>query len=187
MVKMQNCIIGIDAGLANMGYAILDVHSNKLIKSGLIQTAKSPPKKNVSECSDIIRRIEEIYKELSSVFEEYKPTYMCIEAFSYLRSASASAKYISSFSTAVNVALQNGVPILDISSQDVKMKIANKKSASKEDIIQSIEKIFKVEWVEKNTEKQTEKIKEHQADAIAVAYACKDRNELKLLRLLRSN
>ena len=65
-------IIGIDPGLAIVGFAIIDLERGKktLIDVGVIRTA---PELSISE------RLLEIYKDMEELLKEYKPEHCSIE------------------------------------------------------------------------------------------------------------
>ena len=72
-------ILGIDPGLAIVGYAILDCQSNdrfELISSGSIQTMQQ-------DCES--KRLLEIFEDLDSLMKKYKPDVVGIEKLFYLR------------------------------------------------------------------------------------------------------
>lgn len=65
-------ILGIDPGLATTGFAIIDVQdrTKKILTIGVVRT---PAGLNLSE------RLHEIYKDISSLINEYKPEACAIE------------------------------------------------------------------------------------------------------------
>ena len=65
-------IMGIDPGMAIVGYSIIDVNGDnfELVTSGSIQTDK-----NLSDS----KRIKEIYEDLSYLIDKYKPEDASIE------------------------------------------------------------------------------------------------------------
>ena len=65
-------ILGIDPGMAIVGYGMIEVDNNtmKLITSGSIQTDKK---------LDDSKRLLEIYNDLSQIVERYKPDCASVE------------------------------------------------------------------------------------------------------------
>lgn len=90
-------IIGIDPGLATIGFAILDVDGGKrkLIDCGIIKT---------SPALSITERLCEIYKDMKALITEYKPNYCSIEQIFFSTNVS----------TAINVAQARGVILLAV-------------------------------------------------------------------------
>jgi Holliday junction resolvasome RuvABC endonuclease subunit len=71
-------IMGLDTSTTATGYAILD--GNKIVKSGVIK-----PNKTLSS----IERIIYIEKEINSLYDKYKPDFICIEEMVSFRNANA--------------------------------------------------------------------------------------------------
>ena len=71
-------IMGLDTSTTATGYAILD--GNKIIKSGVIK-----PNKTLSS----IERIIYIEKEINSLYDKYKPDFICIEEMVSFRNANS--------------------------------------------------------------------------------------------------
>ena len=71
-------IIGIDPGMAIVGYSIVDVKGDTLtlITSGSIQTDKNLPDS---------KRIKEIYDDLSFLADKYKPDEASIEKLFFFK------------------------------------------------------------------------------------------------------
>lgn len=63
-------ILGIDPGLGITGYGIIEDNGLKLIEAGIIKTRANTP---------IQDRVSRIFKEVSSVIEEHKPSVLVLE------------------------------------------------------------------------------------------------------------
>ena len=65
-------LMGIDPGLIDTGYGIIDVLGNKirLIEAGLVRTTKD---------TSLESRLKEIYKGITSVLEEHRPSAVVVE------------------------------------------------------------------------------------------------------------
>ena len=65
-------LMGIDPGLIDTGYGIIDVSGNKirLIEAGLVRTTKD---------TSLESRLKEIYKGITSVLEEHRPSAVVVE------------------------------------------------------------------------------------------------------------
>ena len=183
-------ILGVDAGLAHLGWAILalDRRTCELIDSGVIITEKAKKKVNVSTSEDTVRRLTEQLSMFESILKKHKPSIVAIEAFSHLRNASASAKYGMSFASVITSCRALELPILQITSSEAKFKTTGKKSASKQEVINAVSKEFKnVCWPKLSTQKKSDDVKEHVADSIAIAWASTDKELVRFARMnLRS-
>ena len=95
-------ILGIDPGLATLGFAILEIVDDKktLIEFGVIRTS---PKKTKGE------RLEEIYQDISAVINEYKPKICCIEQIFFSKNVT----------TGISVSEARGVVLLALQEAQV--------------------------------------------------------------------
>ena len=71
MINQKLRIIGIDPGLSNTGYGILDVNFNdfKAIEGGVIRTKSS---------DSLEKRLNIIFENISQIIEEFSPVEMAI-------------------------------------------------------------------------------------------------------------
>lgn len=152
-------ILGIDQGLANIGYAVLSTDDGvRIVESGIIQTEKDPI---------FGRRLLLIKEKLLNVIEMYCPDLICTENLFCNKPQKAgrnkSAAIVqTNMATAVifmlgaeyNIPIQQFVPI------SVKKKIAGSGKASKEEVEEAVKNIFGDEIDFK---------KDHESDAVAIA------------------
>lgn len=151
-------ILGIDQGIANLGYAIID-ENEKLITYGCITTTSN---------ESIEKRFEKIYIELSNIINEYEPDNISCEKLFFStpgkgkRKKSASIVYTNMITGLIillagqfNMNLKMFVP------GSVKKKITNNGKATKDEVIGVIEKKYDI--------KTSKTKKEHIFDALAIA------------------
>ena len=64
--------MGVDPGLIDTGYGIIDILGNKirLVEAGLVRTTKG---------ASLESRLKEIYKGIASVIEEHRPSAVVVE------------------------------------------------------------------------------------------------------------
>lgn len=95
-------ILGIDPGMAIVGYCVLDFDGKNvnLLNSGSIQT-----KKNETESE----RLLEIYNDMLTVIQTYKPDICAIEKLFFYRN----------FTTVMPVAHARGVILLSLKQNDI--------------------------------------------------------------------
>ncbi len=98
-------VLGIDPGLANTGWAIVDYFQNRyrLIDYGVIETKKD---------STHGERLLEIYNRITSVISEFKPTIAGMETLFFSRNVTS----------ALGVAESRGVLILSLTQHDINLK-----------------------------------------------------------------
>ena len=151
-------ILGIDQGIAHLGYAVMK--DKKLIEYGCITT----------NSNDIIeQRFFSLYNDIKQLIIKYQPEAVCCEKLFYTspkagnRNKSASIIYtnmitgvLASLCGEFEIELRQFVP------SKVKKALCNNGKASKEDIESRIASLYRVE---------TETTKyEHVCDSIAIAY-----------------
>lgn len=146
-------VIGIDPGLANTGWGIVDTDGIrfKYIKHGTIETAsniKSP------------LRLKELYSKLEEIILEYKPTHSGVETLYF-------AKNISS---AIPVAQARGVQLLSLGNNgvitgeytpiEIKQAVVGNGRATKKQVQEMVKLLLKLKTIPKP---------DHAADALAAA------------------
>ena len=97
-------IIGIDPGLARVGYGILDEidGKKKMLDCGIIET-KSTQKEE--------KRLIEISEDLSSIIEKWNPKYAAVEKFFFYRS-----------STTISVVQARGVIMMTLGKHNLSIQ-----------------------------------------------------------------
>jgi len=153
-------ILGIDQGIANMGYSILE--DDKLITYGCINTTS----KDFLE-----ERFFIIYSRIKKIIEEYKPEVICCEKLFYTspkegnRNKSASIIYTNMI-TGVLAALcgEFEIELRMFVPSKVKKAVCDNGKAEKDEMITKIKSLYTVE---------SDKTKyEHVCDSIAIAFTC---------------
>jgi len=155
-------VIGIDPGLRELGWAILDINGEKikLRDFGVIQSQDN---------REIVERIWEIGKKIEEVFRIWKPDIAGIESVFVWKDPSASLKLGLIVGTCIEIARRRKVEVQIISPLYVKSKITGgDQMADKEKVKKSvIRKLKKFEW--KMNGKLTQNISHHITDAISIA------------------
>ena len=145
-------IIGIDPGLARVGYGIIEVKKNekKLLDCGIIETQKGNKEEN---------RLFEIYTDLKELINKWKPDYAAVEKFFFYKS-----------STTISVVQARGVimmtlgsfniPITEYAPSQIKLTITGFGKATKKDVLDSVMCSLKLNYPPKPDDS---------ADALAIA------------------
>ena len=94
-------IIGIDPGLARVGYGIIEIENEKkiLLDCGVIETGKDKKEED---------RLYEIYKDLNELINNWNPTTAAVEKFFFYRS-----------STTISVVQARGVIMMVLASKKI--------------------------------------------------------------------
>lgn len=167
---MKYYILGIDQGIANLGYAVICFEKKKngeitkeLIKHKYVKTTSK---------FYIGTRLEALYKELLLVIKEYKICAIGCEklffsqksenkATNKFRNKSASMVYTNLITGVIFLmSSQKGIPVIDFTPGTIKKEICGNGKATKEEMIEAINSLFGIDY----------KISEHEADAIGIAY-----------------
>ena len=123
-------IIGIDPGLARVGYGIIEVKGNEkiLLDCGIIETKKEHKEEN---------RLLEISIDLKELISKWKPDYAAVEKFFFYKS-----------STTISVVQARGVimmtlgsfniPITEYAPAQIKLTITGFGKATKKDVLDSV-------------------------------------------------
>ena len=145
-------IIGIDPGLARVGYGIIEVKRNEktLLDCGIIETQKDQKEEN---------RLLEIFMDLKELINKWKPDYAAVEKYFFYKS-----------STTISVVQARGVimmtlgsfniPITEYSPAQIKLTITGFGKATKKDILDSVMYNLKLDYPPKPDDS---------ADALAIA------------------
>ena len=145
-------IIGIDPGLARVGYGIIEVKRNEktLLDCGIIETQKDQKEEN---------RLLEIFMDLKELINRWKPDYAAVEKYFFYKS-----------STTISVVQARGVimmtlgsfniPITEYSPAQIKLTITGFGKATKKDILDSVMYNLKLDYPPKPDDS---------ADALAIA------------------
>ena len=123
-------IIGIDPGLARVGYGIIQASNGnkKLLDCGIIET----PKGKLEE-----KRLLEIFQDLQKLINKWKPNYAAVEKFFFYKS-----------STTISVVQARGVimmtlglldiPISEYSPAQIKLAVSGSGKANKKEILNAV-------------------------------------------------
>lgn len=177
-------LLGIDAGLANLGYSLVEVHPSFLIvwSAGVIETEKEKAKRHILASDDNVRRAREIYRGLVDLLSSHNVVAICMESQSIPRNAGAAAKTGMSFGCIAALAEDRGLPIVQESPQRIKKKLCGVMTASKEDIQAAVCRIYPE--MHKILEGMNKTIREHAADATAAVHAGLDSEVIRTIRKL---
>ena len=145
-------IIGVDPGLARVGYGIIEVNRNekKLLDCGIIETKKDQKEEY---------RLLEIFMDLKQLINTWEPDYAAVEKFFFYKS-----------STTISVVQARGVimmtlgsfniPITEYAPAQIKLTITGFGKATKKDILDSVMYNLKLDYPPKPDDS---------ADALAIA------------------
>ena len=149
-------ILGIDPGVAIVGYGILEDNNKtlQLITSGCILTS---PKNKHPE------RLAAIAQGLKKIIKKYKPDILAVEELFFCKNVKTALKVGEARGVILTTAMENNLPIYEYTPLQVKQAITGYGRADKNQIQQMVKVILNL----------SETIKPNDAaDALAVAITC---------------
>ena len=125
-------ILGIDPGLAIVGYSVLDIENDKniLITSGSIQTGKDKTDS---------ARLFEIQEDLKTIVDKYKPNVASIEKLFYFKNQKTVIPVAEARGVILSVLESEKIPIYEYTPIEVKQIITGYGRATKEEVAKMVE------------------------------------------------
>ncbi|WP_288262380.1 crossover junction endodeoxyribonuclease RuvC [uncultured Prochlorococcus sp.] len=145
-------IIGIDPGLARVGYGIIEIQNERkvLLDCGVIETNKEKQEEY---------RLYEIFKDLNQLINHWKPNLAAVEKYFFYRS-STTISVVQARGVIMMVLASKKIHISEYSPAQIKLTIAGSGKASKRDVLEAVMHNLKL----KNAPKPDDS-----ADALAIA------------------
>lgn len=156
-------ILGIDPGMAIVGYGLIEEDNNnnfKLLASGSIQTDKK---------LDDSKRLLEIYKDLSTIIEEYKPDCASVEQLFFFKNQKTVIPVAEARGVILTVLEKYGIPTYSYTPMEVKQVLTGYGRAEKKEVDRMVHIALNTDTLPKLDDT---------VDAIAIAI-CHSRNMLQ--------
>jgi crossover junction endodeoxyribonuclease RuvC len=133
-------ILGIDPGMAIVGYGMIEVERNssdiKLLTSGSIQTDK-----NLNDS----KRLLEIYNDMSEIVEIYKPDCASVEKLFFFKNQKTIIPVAEARGVIITVLEKYGIPTFDYTPMEVKQVLTGYGRAEKKEVEQMVKLSLEVE------------------------------------------
>lgn len=149
-------MLGIDPGTHVTGYGLVAQEGSNLkhVHSGYIQTKKDDP---------LSRRLRTIHVELNKVIHEYAPTHAAIESVFTFKNVKSAMILSHARGVAMLSCSTIDIEVMEYSPLEVKMAAVGYGRATKEQVTQMMQKLFR-------PQKKTTDTKHDAYDALAVAF-----------------
>ena len=123
-------IIGIDPGLARVGYGIIEVKNEKkiLLDCGVIETNKEEKEEY---------RLYEISKDLNELINNWNPNVAAVEKFFFYRS-STTISVLQARGVIMMVLASKKIQVSEYSPAQIKLTIAGTGKASKKEVLEAV-------------------------------------------------
>lgn len=117
-------IIGIDPGIADTGYGIIEVESSQLkcLEYGSIKTSAK---------DNLPRRLEKLNQELDKLIKKYKPNFSGVEQLFFAKNAKTALIVGQARGVVLLTLSQNKVPIFEFTPLQIKQAVSSYGGASK--------------------------------------------------------
>ena len=124
-------ILGIDPGMAIVGYGMIEVEQDKieLLTSGSIQTDKK---------LDDSKRLLEIYNDLSQIVEKYQPDCASVEQLFFFKNQKTIIPVAEARGVILTVLEKYGVPTYSYTPMEVKQVLTGYGRAEKKEVEQMV-------------------------------------------------
>lgn len=140
-------ILGIDPGLATIGYGLVEMGREKngkvplkYLDCGLIETS---PEFGHPE------RLQKINNELSKLIKKHRPNFLAMENVFFFRNVKTALPVSRAEGVIMLTAAKNKLPLFTFTPLEVKMTITGFGRAEKEDLQKKIKKILKLKKLPK--------------------------------------
>ncbi len=149
-------IMGIDPGIATVGYAFISLKGNKLsaVDYGCIRTSKK---------QIFSQRLVEIYKELKKIIKKYQPDKIAIENLYFAKNVKTAINVGQAQGVAVLAAAENKIQIFEFTPLQVKQALTGYGRASKKQVQEMVKAVCNL---------KTTPRPDDAADALAIAITC---------------
>ena len=123
-------IIGIDPGLARVGYGIIEIENERkiLLDCGVIETSKDKKEED---------RLYEIFKDLNELINHWNPTSAAVEKFFFYRS-STTISVVQARGVIMMVLASKKIHVSEYSPAQIKLTIAGSGKASKKEVLDAV-------------------------------------------------
>ena len=123
-------IIGIDPGLARVGYGIIEIENEKkiLLDCGVIETGKDKREEV---------RLFEIFKDLNELINYWKPNIAAVEKFFFYRS-STTISVVQARGVIMMVLASKKINVSEYSPAQIKLTITGSGKASKKEVLDAV-------------------------------------------------
>ncbi len=145
-------IIGIDPGLARVGYGLIEVKGGEknLLDCGIIETQKDRTEAD---------RLHEIYLDLKQLIDKWQPDYAAVEKFFFYKS-STTISVVQARGVIMMTLGSHKIPISEYAPAQIKLNITGTGRASKREVLEAVMYSLKLSYAPKPDDS---------ADALAIA------------------
>ena len=155
-ISKKQIILGIDPGLADTGYGVIEKFGQnlKMITCGSIKTSAK---------DNFVDRLNQIHKELVKIIKKYKPDIVSVEQLFFCKNVKTALLVGQARGVCVMTIADNNLPIYEYTPLQVKQALTSYGKADKNQVGQMVKILLKLSKIPKPDDA---------ADALAVAITC---------------
>jgi Holliday junction resolvasome RuvABC endonuclease subunit len=174
--QRRSVILSNDPSITAWGWVVIDVEDQVCLEAGCIKTQPNHKKLRIRKGDDTVRRISEINSELLSLFKKYEVKYILSELPHGSQSAVSAVMLGIVTGIMQTISDAKNIGIEWYSEADSKLCILGKRSATKDEMIAAIDKVYSMPWTNVGYKDEA------MADAMAVYHvAYKQSDVIKFL------
>ena len=131
-------VIGIDPGLARMGYGVLEVTKGEIcaVCYGCIETSGKDLRTSA--------RLLKIHTEVGILFEKYQPTHLSLEKLFFTRNISSAMGVSEVRGVILLAAEQRNIPVAEYTPNQVKLAVTGSGRADKRQMQEMIKRLLRL-------------------------------------------
>ncbi|MEA3398712.1 MAG: crossover junction endodeoxyribonuclease RuvC [Patescibacteria group bacterium] len=149
-------ILGIDPGLADTGFGLIEKQGNKLnlVDYGCVKTKAKTPNEE---------RLLKIYNELEKITKKYKPEIIAVEELFFCKNVKSALAVGQARGVVILLAGKNKLKLTEFTPLQIKQALTTYGKASKDQVQQMVKIILNLKNIPKP---------DHASDALAAAICC---------------
>lgn len=134
-------VIGVDPGLARLGYGVLEVNQGNIrpVCYGCIETSGKDHRAS--------ERLLKIYTDLGALFDKYPPAHISLEKLFFTRNVSSAMSVSEVRGIILLAAEQRTIPIAEYTPNQVKQAITGSGRADKRQVQEMIKRLLRLDEI----------------------------------------
>lgn len=130
-------ILGIDPGSRFCGYGLLEVQGRKIVAAGCEVI-------NVMREKDLLKRLDRLHSQISSVMDEYKPDLVAVESMFFQKQVRSIFTLGHARGVILLAIAQHRLPLFEYSPREVKKAVVGNGNASKQQVRYMVSQLLKL-------------------------------------------
>ncbi|MFZ5786068.1 MAG: crossover junction endodeoxyribonuclease RuvC [Acidobacteriota bacterium] len=157
---MPKLILGLDPGLAALGYGVIEVQGRQMapVALGVLRTRKQ---NGIAIGQDLTMRVGELARQLAALLDEHNPDEAAIEEFRYYGKSVTSSLQVANVVGMLRESLRaRDIPAAEYSARDIKRAVTGHANADKTQVQKMVRLLLGMKELPRPA---------HAADALAAA------------------